>query len=68
VVLTELEERRVGFVLGYRPSSLKKFSLPLIHPTSGRLLRSFNIDEEEPLTWLAWNVIITTDLVTINLI
>jgi hypothetical protein len=32
MVLVELEERGIGFDLGYRPSSFEEFWLALIHP------------------------------------
>jgi hypothetical protein len=44
VVSTELEERGIGLILGYRPSSKRNFDwLPLTPPPSGRLLRSFRL-------------------------
>jgi hypothetical protein len=48
VVLVELEERSVGFGLGYRTSSCEEFLLSPIHPPSGRLLRSFNRSQDSP--------------------
>jgi hypothetical protein len=42
-----LEERGLGLVLGYRPSSRGEFGLAPIHPPpSGRLLRSFKLLEK----------------------
>jgi hypothetical protein len=45
-VLDELEERDIGLISVYRPSSPEEFWLALIHPLSGRLLRSF-----KPRAW-----------------